>query len=124
MTTIALLDNFEMPVFKFMNLETLFDTGANKSVANFSDNMFKLIFGNKIKSQTPGEVSGFGGTSKGTDYVISEIDISGVKLKDVTFFVPKQPLKRFKFILAGTLLSKYPYEINMPEHAMTIKTDL
>lgn len=123
MITIDLLDDYDMPTLEFMKLETLFDTGANKSVANFAASMFELVFQDKILKVSDSYISGYGGIVYGKDYLISSINISGLNFKDVIIFVPDTPTTRFKLILAGTLFSKWVYQIDMIHHKLTIYED-
>ena len=124
MKVIELSERSRMPVFfLFSNIEALFDTGAEISVCNITAEMFELVFADNCRKLFRSSINGFGGKAEGTCYTVKHLEFGGMKFEDVPFFIPDEPTTRYKFIIAGTVLSDYPYCIDMHRHTLTVENE-
>ena len=118
-----LLSTDSKPTILLLDLPALIDTGAELSVCNLTPAIFEQLFFNNFKDKRLGSINGFGGEAKGIEYTVLSLKIGTLNLTDVKFVVPDNPTTRYKFILAGTLFSEYPYRIDMINRELTIECD-
>lgn len=118
--TVRLVPDSSRPIVSVYGLDALIDTGADVPVVSVTAMEF---LSDKFHAKTvlkDAKISGFGGDEYGDVLVIDRFEFGDLVFPNMHVFVPRRTLA-FPFVLSASMFNRLIYEIDMKNHAMTVR---
>ncbi len=108
------------PVVKVGEFRGIIDTGAESSVCNLTCSVIPMIF--IVRDSWEHMITGIGGPVKGKCFIVAELKVDKLTLKNVKIFAPEKPISSLKtnFILGMDIWSNLDCVYNTRDKSFVV----
>ena len=118
--TVRVVPDSSRPIVSVYGMDALIDTGADVPVVSVMAIDFLIDRFHAKTVLKVAKIRGFGGEEHGDVLVIDQFVFGDLVFPNMHVFVPKRTLA-FPFVLSASMFNRLVYEIDMKNHAMTVR---